>query len=976
VMAVLALALPMFGQGAGTTGRLTGTVTTDNAGLPGVTVTISSPALQGRRTAYTDVNGNYTFGALPPGRYTVTFEMESMQTVTRTAEVPLSGTARADASMRLTAVAEAITVTASAPAVLETTEVQTNIDARLVEELPIGRTLIATTTLAPGVNSNGPNVGAITISGALAADNLFLVNGAVVNENLRGQPHALFIEDAIQETTVQTAGISAEYGRFMGGVVSAITKSGGNEFTGSFRDSFQNDKWTKNNKFVSPFTGLPQPDAASKLNETYEGTLGGFILRDRLWFFTAGRYFEVDQDRNLFRSNETYNYSREQLRLEGKLTAALTQRHTLIGSYLEVQDDEFNNCFIACYEPSNIDTARSLPNDFMVLGYNGIFTDRFLVEANYSQKNFAFEDSGGDSRDLVTGSWAYDWNTGAFFGAPVFCGVCDPEERNNSTYGVKATYYLATRNLGTHNIVAGYENWAEERIANNYQSGSNFHFGVYTSPTRAADGSLLVTINPGDYIGYNPIDVLSKGSDFVTDSVFVNNKWDLNQNFSFNVGVRYDMNDGKDSSGRTVADDSFFSPRLGLIYDLQGNGRYRVNASYSKYVNRIAETIGGSSSAAGNPAGFYYEYLGPAIGPLPTFDAFQQAFNWFNSVGGINNFDLLFHVDLPGVNVQIPNSLKSPNVDEFTVGFGSQLGQTGFFRVDLIDREFNDFFVRRTDIGTGKVSDAFGNQFDLVFVENSDILERSYQAVQLQAGFRPWTRLNVGGNYTWSETKGNQTGQTGGSGPIADDILRYPEYRAFARNNPSGFLPQDQTHKVRAWVGYDQPTPIGNFNISVLQNFDSGTPYSAAGLIDVRPYVTNPGYLTVPASQTYYFSNRGEFRWDDITSTDVALNYTLPIGPVQLFLQGNMFNIFNEKGQIGGDTTIRTNRNANCLQGANGPTPGTRCLAFDPFTTAPVEGVHWQKGPLFGQPTTATTWSTRGSFQLPRTYLFSAGLRF
>src|SRR6476659_6738820 len=91
-----------FGQ---TTSSLTGRVTMDGNPLPGVTVTISSPQMQGTRTAVTDVNGNYNFTSIPPGQYTVRFEMESMQTVTRTAHVGLGQTGRTDAEMRLTAVA-------------------------------------------------------------------------------------------------------------------------------------------------------------------------------------------------------------------------------------------------------------------------------------------------------------------------------------------------------------------------------------------------------------------------------------------------------------------------------------------------------------------------------------------------------------------------------------------------------------------------------------------------------------------------------------------------------------------------------------------------------------------------------------------------------------------------------------------------------------------------------------------------------
>lgn len=951
--AVLLVGTSVFAQ---TTASLTGRVTMDGNALPGVTVTISSPNLQGTRTTYTDVNGNYNFGALPPGEYTVRFEMESMQSVTKSTRIGVAQTGRVDAEMRLTTVAEAITVTATAPAVLETTEVQTNVQATLVDELPIARTLQATTTLAPGVNTNGPNPGAITISGALAADNLFLVNGAVVNENLRGQPHNLFIEDAIQETTVQVAGISAEFGRFTGGVVNALTKSGGNEFSGSFRDSLTNPSWSAK----TPFPG--QPDPLDELNEVYEGTLGGRIIHDRLWFFAAGRYFETSLQRFFTNSSLPFIATNEELRAEGKLTGQITSKHNFMLSYLDIDTTQNNNCFIECFEPSNLDVNRSLPNDFFVLRYNGILSNNFLLEASYTQKNFAFEGSGGDVRDRVGGTWGYDYgSTGGFFGAPVFCGVCDPEERNNSTYGAKATYYLASRSLGTHNIVAGYENWAEVRLANNYQSGSNFGVIVYTEPQRAADGTVLPIIDEGDLIGFFPIAQLSKGSDMVTDSFYVNNKWDLNSNWQFNVGLRFDKNSGKDSNGRTVADDSLWSPRLGVMWDILGNGRFRANASYSTYVNRIAETIGGASSPAGNPAGLYWLYLGPRISGVPSQEAFRQMFEWFDSIGGTDNRDLLVFASVPGVNTQIRESLVSPSVDEFTVGFGMQLGPSGYVRADYITRDWQDFFVTRADLSTGRVTDEFGNVYDLNLVENSDVLKRTYDAIQLQAAYRIGNRVNIGGNYTWSETKGNQTGQTGGSGPIADAILAYPELKAFEQHNPIGFLPQDQTHKIRAWVSYDQPTPIGRFNFSVLQNYDSGTPYSATASIDARSFLDptlRAQYARLPSGVTYYFSDRGEFRFDDTTSTDVAINYNLPIFRVELFAQGELLNAFDEDAAVLGDTTVFTARNDPTLS------------RFNPFTETPIEGIHYRFGSNFGKPTAI------GHYQLPRTYRFSVGLRF
>ena len=98
--------------------------------------------------------------------------------------------------------------------------------------------------MAPAVHPSGPS-GAYSIAGAMSFESLFMVNGVNVNENIRGQAINLYIEDAIQETTIATDGISAEFGRFSGGVVNVVTKSGGNLFSGSFRDTLNNDNWRR-----------------------------------------------------------------------------------------------------------------------------------------------------------------------------------------------------------------------------------------------------------------------------------------------------------------------------------------------------------------------------------------------------------------------------------------------------------------------------------------------------------------------------------------------------------------------------------------------------------------------------------------------------------------------------------------------------------------------------------------------------------
>jgi outer membrane receptor protein involved in Fe transport len=957
----------------GTTGTLTGTAIHEGVGLPGVTVTITSPNLQGSRTTYTNESGAYNFGALPPGDYTVTFNMEGMQNVVKTTRVGPAQTARADANLALSAVAESITVTASAPAVLETTEVQTNIQSDLVDELPIGRTLLATTNLAPGVTTTGPR-NATTISGGFAYDNLFLVNGVSVGENLRGQPHNLFIEDAIQETTVMTGAVSAEFGNFTGGVVSAITKSGGNDFSGSLRDSFTNADWTADSPIAANVT--------DEINEVYEGTLGGRIIRDRLWFFAAGRMEERTGTATLSRTDPAivYDTLRDEDRLELKLTGQITPKHTLVGSWLDAPVEATNNCQLGCFDFNALDPLVENPNEFITGHYSGILTNNLMVEAQYSNKTFAFVGYGGEDPDRVRGTPIRDFTTnGAVWNAVYFSGIT-PEDRDSDSLAAKLTYYLST-SMGTHSLTGGVQTYHETRTANNSQSASDFvlYLNNFT-PQRTGPNSALLTIGAEDGLGYWPVLQSSLGSDLNTNAFFINDKWDVNQHWSVNLGARYDANDSKDSAGNPIADDSRISPRLGATYDVRGDGAFRVNASYSHYVSRLAETVAGSGSVAGTPALFYYVYNGPQIGPLPMREALAAFFAWFDAKGGtsLSDPDILVLSRIPGATLEIEGSLESPFVKEFTVGLGHQFLGSGFVRADYVSRDWDDFYTTRRDLTTGTAisNPATGARTDKGFITNTNLYDRTYDAVIMQGGYRMLdNRLNLGLNYTWSELEGNIEGETGGSGPIADVSYTYPEVIGYAAGNPSGKLAGDQTHRVRAWAAYDLPTPIGNFNFSLLQNFESGTPYSAIGTIltsSANTGITYPSaYLAPPTTGTYYFSDRGAFSWDDQTSTDLGLNYSLPIWKVELFAQADVLNMFDEDAQVAGDTTVRTRQSALCLQA-----DGSRCLAFNPFTTTPVEGVHWVKGPNFGKPTTATTFAQQGSFQLPRTYRFSVGLRF
>lgn len=1022
------LATAAFGQG--TTSSLAGTVTSDGAPLPGVTVTVSSPALQGTRTASTGDAGTYLFPALPPGQYNVTFELSGMQKVTQKVTLSLAQNGRADVAMKVSAVTEAITVTATAPAVLEAPGLSTNFTNEIVSKLPVARNIRETTLLAPGVNPNGVNR-QITINGGPSYDNIFLVNGVVVNENLRGQPHNLFIEDAIAETTVITTGISAEYGRFTGGVVSTLTKSGGNEFSGSFRDSFTNSKWTKKPDYPNA------TEPVNKTNQVYEATLGGPFMRDRLWFFGAGRKAKTGTARSLFGTNIPYTNAFDEKRYEGKITAQVTSKHNLIGSYLDVKNTEINNVFTPAYDTDSIVPSRELPNRLETVNYNGIITNNIVVEAQWSKKTFAFVHSGGRYTDRIRGTWVQDSVTGGFSHAPVFCGVCTPEERNSGGEGAKMTYFLSTKSMGSHSIAAGADRFHEERIVNNHQSGSDF---VVSARVIVVGDKVYPRFDNTTQLSWQPILVESPGTDLNSDAFFVNDKWDFNHHWSFNLGVRYDKNDAVNADGEKISDDSNFSPRLGLIFDVNGDGRHRVTANYARYATKIGDgsNVFSTSQAAGSPGSFTWAYrvcsatvttdCGPAVNPAGTTnytnyaDALGILFAWFDARGGTSNTNFIA-ASYPGYGSIFRESLKTPVADEYTVGYGLQISPRAYLRVDGVRREWHNFYARQVNEPALRIIPPNNVPADMsVTVNDDEFTSRTYNAIELQGNWNMRPNVLIGGNYTWSTLKGNDVGEGGGTATIRNTPgeIFYPEYLNYANRRPEGYLGQDRRHRARMWASYDLNTPIGSLTFSAIESYDSGFAYSAVGSVDATGrnasfrgctsaapntpaspcftgLPTNPGYVLNGAgtAHDYFFSKRGEFRTDDRLATDLAVVYTLPLWhKFTFFARGDLLNIFNTNVIVDPallNTDVITSRTGGVpTVAANGTvTLNSGLFPFNPFTDSAKEcpqgasaqtcydmHANWQKGPKFGQPNSQDAYQINDRSLAPRTYRFSLGLRF
>lgn len=962
VLLLLASAASAAAQG-NPTGGVSGVVQ-DGQGLPlpGVTVTVQSPVLQGTRTAVTSANGDYIMPFLPPGDYMMTFELEGFQTLRQNVRIEIAATVPVDVKLQIATVSETVTVTAEATEIAQTATVAATYKSQLIENLPLGRTINAYTLLAPGVNDNGPG-GNIMVSGALSYENLFLVNGVVVNENLRGQARNLFIEDAIQETKVSTGSISAEYGRFQGGVVNTITKSGGNNFSGSGRVTFTNDSWAE-------LTPYPGDQNINKTVPQYEATLGGPIFRDRLWFFGAVRYENLEDNRTL--DYTAYNYTRtdKEYRYEGKLSYAITPRHNTKLAYTKRRLDTTNNSFGTVMTP---DTFYNNANDESLLSanYTGVLTDKFFFEGQYSARETSFLGTGASDTDLVKGTPIWDRSRGqARYNSPTFCKVCGSglEERDNWNAFVKGSYFLSTNRLGSHSLVAGFDTYKETRKNDNYQSGSSYRI---QSSSAIIQGNKVYPVFRSDnttYVEWLPLVNPSVGNDIRTYSVFLNDTWRYNNRFTFNLGVRYDKNTSKDQSGYKVVDDDAISPRLGMTWDLTGDGGWIVNAGYARYVVGVSTAIVDAGSAGGRTATFSYFYRGPNVNtdtsqPLMTAtEALPILFNWFFGAGG-TNMATRTAPSIPGVTTRVGDGIVAPNSIEYSVGVARRLGAKGAMRVDYVYRDYRDFYGDYRNTSTGKVTDSTGRTYDLVVVNNTSTVDRNYHGVSSQVSYRLRRDLQLGGNYTLSWDKGNFTGENTGSGPIRATVDDFPEYKQASWNYPMGYNPSDQRHKLRLWSSYKVPVPgaLGTLDVGLVQRYDSGLASSADGTIDPRAYVTNPGYITPPSSMTYYFGGRGDVRLPNLWRTDLSFTWErrLPFGGnSRIFVRGVVNNLLNNQRLDGWDGTILTRSNNSAYS------------VFNPFTEKPVEGVHWAKGPLFGQATGV------GDYQAPREFYFSAGFRF
>ena len=929
-MLALAFVIALVATGAAAQGVQTGTLSgavKDQQGLvlPGVTVTASSPALQGVRATVTDANGLYTIPGLPPGTYTMQFELQGMTTVARqNTVVSIGGVSNVDVTMGLAAVAEAVQVTAETPSVLATPTSQAVFTAREINTIPVGRTPMRIAELAPGLTDNTPNAGQVTISGAFAYDSIFMIDGVDINDNLFAQANNVYIEEAIDQTQVLTSGISAEYGRFSGGVINLLTKSGGNTFSGSVRLNLSNPAWNDE----SPLEKSRGTKHVDKISKFLEGTFGGPVIRDRVWFFSAGRRERSDLQQALAQVGTPYVTNTANDRYEIKLTGTPVTNHTVYGSFVDVRENRSNLPSLGAAQ--SLDTTvlinRQTPNHLFVSSYNGVLGARTLITGQYSQKMFGFRNAGGTSTALFDSPFRTRGNTpgvpnALHYHAPFFSAL-DPEDRNNQQFTGSASYFLTTRGTGSHSLKVGGEHFTTTRTGGNAQSATNYVFltdyKTTPGPTGAlipdhdAQGRLIPRFIPNNTQVQNWLATVGAELNIRTVSLYAQDHWVAGDHFTFDLGVRYETVKS-DATGDIVgADTSAIVPRLGVSYDLNANGKTIVQASYAHYSGKYSEAQFGRNTNVGTPSRITYNYTGPEG---EGFD-FAQGMN-------LANYTTVVSGSFPTANIFFEDGLSSPLTKEITLSVGREF-RKGYGRVLYTWRDVGNFIDDFFDdpSANGKITVVrngvnFGT-FDRVEYRNTSVPVRHYEGLQFISRYNVKSYLYLNGHYTVQlKNEGNFEGEAASQPGNPSDFGDYPEILTKARNFPEGRINDFQRSKLRLWAVYSQGLGrFGSVDVAPIWKYNSAQTYSlsaSAVPLSAIQIARNPGYARLPGGgfQTLYFGDRGTEDFAGYGVVDVAATYQVPIWrTVSPWIKVELFNVLNNDKLIAWTTTITPDPNS------------------------------------------------------------------
>ncbi len=595
---------------AQTTSNIQGTITdTGGSPLPGVTVEATSPSLQGTRSVVTREDGGYRFPGVPPGVYRLKGMLSGLGPAEKTVTVSLDATATVDMTLQLVA-REEVVVSGEVPLVdVTSTTGGTNYTARVISRLPVARNYADIVRANPGVvEDQGDTQGrspALSIYGATSSEHLWIIDGINTTNVIRGSQGKAINTEFVQEVEVKTGGYQAEYGRALGGVINVITKSGGNEFHGdafAYYDSFQ----SKARPRVTNEDSTSYSMRVSDYRRTDFGAdLGGFLLKDRLWFFAAYNRVELPGKVARYVSSplvpDTFQFplnATDDL-YSGKLTWNIARGSTLVTTAFadpttnsgagaaDPRQGQFTVRPITNPDPATWELSRFIGGTDYALRWNQLSGSSGLITLQGARHRDRYElIPTGPGEQVRLADYTCQGGTPT--------NPCRfPSIANSVTGGLGSIYGPIYRNASRRDQYRAdlslYFGSHEIKLGGDYQ------YGKTESVSHITGGQLVNRFNDRGQLYYlhffyaksptdlTPADNVARGR--TADlGAYVQDSWKVAPGWTVSAGLRWDQEDIRDYRDQSVIKTTAeWQPRLGVVWDPRRDGKTKLYAFAGRF---------------------------------------------------------------------------------------------------------------------------------------------------------------------------------------------------------------------------------------------------------------------------------------------------------------------------------------------------------------------------------------------------------
>ncbi len=926
-------------------GMLRGTVTDEQgAAVPGVTVNVTNVETGAVRTLVTDSSGVYSIPDLNPGRYTVSFELSGFSKVERPdVNVLLGREFSLDAQMKVGALTETVQVTGAAPLVdVRSTVIQHNVTAEEFNQLPKARSFQSIALTAPSVNQ-GEIEGGIQVNGASGAENQFTVDGVSVNSLINGSSRQSAVFEYLQEVQVKTTGIPAEYGGALGGVVSAVTKSGGNIFRGEGHYYYEGsalaaapvDRLVLNpadDVTVSYFNEGKQPVHRSEVG----GSVGGPIMKDRVFFFASvSPRFSRETREYLFNSGTQPGELKRKTTAMSAFGKATYANNRLRADLSALFTPTTQTGRLPDYDGfgSRVQVSSLAANDSnKTRGYE--VTQRNIsasTDVTLSNSSFAsfkvgnFYDNYEDTGIPLTTSYTYQTSSVGLAGVPASLqGPINtfntPRALINEFDTTRQTFFNADYNqvvdaLGSHTFKGGFgirHNTNEPQQA--YPGGYVFIYWdrTFTSlvPGAGADRGTY------GYYEVNDRGVRGKASANIM-SLYVQDAWTVNSRLTVNVGIRTE-NENIPSFRPEIKKNGIefgwadkIAPRIGAAYDLKGDGSMKLFGAWGRYYDWTKYELA-RGTFGGDTWKIYYRSLDTldlgsiSLSNMPGRDLWKSNANPALSVRDRR---------VPAFDTVDPD-IKPMSQDSMNIGFENQLGKDMTVSATYIHNKLNRTIEDLGALVNGDEVYFYANPGEGVALNTPPSGRtvsfptpkpvRKYDALELTLNKRFSSNWFGGASYVFSRLYGNYAGiassdeiltpttnvgsttaqqqtpsiaRTGGNANRAWDIDEIL-WDSHGNLDVLGDLATDRPHVVKLYGAYQFP-----FGTQLGLNFygGSGTPLTT--------YVVTVNQIPVMVN------GRGDMgRTPVLTRTDMLAAHDLRLsGEKRVRFELNVLNLFNQQ---------------------------------------------------------------------------------